>query len=473
MHFMVLCIAVVLLLGGCGSRTEEVRNALPATTDVPSSAASTRPSAVPATPPVSMTVTSVSPEKAGTSPARTPTTPKPTATSQPERKPLALKSSGFGQKDRHVNFALVIANPNSGVAISRSQFQVAIYEKSGAVAKTDSGYIDLVLPGQTMGVAGDVILPENVTADRIDVQLKSGTPEATQPLPGLSVDRVAYLPDKNFPKAAAIIKSPYQKDVTDLKISTVAYDTEGKIIGGGYTYLNFVLANSEAPVMMSVVTSGEPAKVEVYPALSGLSAFTGGSGNSAPKPLTVAAQGFGQSGQQAGFGFVVKNPYSDQAIENTMYHAAAYAEDGSVLGVEEGFIELLLPDQQLGVGNDLGLPAGTKAAKLDVQVKAGKLTKSEHLPSFMVDNVNYKADRFSSMVTGIVKSPYQKDVKNLRVSALTYDEKGNITGGGFTFLDFVLANGQAPVEVSVKHSGKPARVELYPVLSGLSSFESK
>jgi len=67
-----------------------------------------------------------------------------------------------------------------------------------------------------------------------------------------------------------------------------------------------------------------------------------------------------------------------------------------------------------------------------------------------------------------VKSPYQKDLENIRVAAVAYDEAGNIIGGGFTYLDFVPANGQAAVEVSITTSGVPATVELYPTISGLT-----
>ena len=57
-----------------------------------------------------------------------------------------------------------------------------------------------------------------------------------------------------------MIKSPYKKDASQLRVSALAFDGPGAIIGGGYTYLDFVPAEGQAAAEVSVVTSGQPAK---------------------------------------------------------------------------------------------------------------------------------------------------------------------------------------------------------------------
>ncbi len=44
-----------------------------------------------------------------------------------------------------------------------------------------------------------------------------------------------------------------------------------QIIGGGFTFLDFVPAAGSAAVSVPVTTNGEPARVELYAALSALS----------------------------------------------------------------------------------------------------------------------------------------------------------------------------------------------------------
>jgi len=74
-------------------------------------------------------------------------------------------------------------------------------------------------------------------------------------------------------------------------------------------------------------------------------------------------------------------------------------------------------------------------------------------------------------VTGEVISPYTKDITNIRVSAIGYNEAEEIIGGGFTYLDFVPANGKAAVEVSITSSETPATADLYAAVSALSDFD--
>ena len=51
------------------------------------------------------------------------------------------------------------------------------------------------------------------------------------------------------------------------------------------------------------------------------------------------------------------------------------------------------------------------------------------------------------------------------------NEAGEIIGAGFTYLDFVPANGKAAVEVGITSAGKPATVELHAAVSALSDVE--
>jgi hypothetical protein len=454
-------IALMVFVLACGSSTDQVREASQA-----------------AAPTAQISVTLEQPTtqqpaaaEAG-APTIAPTTeaPLPTDTPQAPQLPLEIQASGFGQQRDIVSYAFVLQNPNAGAAIESSQYQIAAYDSAGTVLKTDSGYVELVLPGEKTGVAGSLFLPENTEASRVEVQLKTGRFEPSEPLPNFSVEKLQLQPDDTFPKVTALINSPYARDIDMVRVAAVVYDETGKIIGGGFTFLNFALANAQAPVAVSVAYAGAPAKVELYPAITSLSSFTEQPAAAVAQPA-ITTSGFGGERNSYGFGFIAENPSSDTAFESTPYQAALLDAEGNVLAVDEGYIELLLPGQKLGVADSMYVPEGTTPAKLTVALLARKPQKTEPLPAFTTENVSFKPDDYSPKATGIIKSPYNKDVKNLRVSALAYDDTGNIIGGGFTFVDFVPANGQAAVDVSITASGTPARVELHPTLSGLSSFE--
>ncbi|MBP7694484.1 MAG: hypothetical protein KA764_21365, partial [Anaerolineales bacterium] len=120
--------------------------------------------------------------------AATDVPPSPT----PEPQALQLAAQGFGQDGRQVGYAFIVTNPNPGLAIESSQFQVAFYNADGTVLETDSGYLELMLPGQKLGVGGVVFLDEGATAAKLEVQLSDGDPLATEPLPGFTVAAVQY-----------------------------------------------------------------------------------------------------------------------------------------------------------------------------------------------------------------------------------------------------------------------------------------
>ena len=142
-----------------------------------------------------------------------------------------------------------------------------------------------------------------------------------------------------------------------------------------------------------------------------------------------------------------------------------------MLATDEGYITVILPNQTLGVGGELFLDDDYVVSRLVAQVKAGDFEPSDPIPLFTSENVAYQAGSFFSSVTGLIVSPYSKEISNIRVSAVAYDEAGEIIGGGFTFVGFVPANGKAAADVSITSSGVPATVELYATVTSLSDFE--
>ncbi len=65
-----------------------------------------------------------------------------------------------------------------------------------------------------------------------------------------------------------MVSSAAKKDLKEIRVSAIAYDKAGNIIGAGSTYLDFVPAGGQAAVEVSVTTSAEPDRVELYPTLS-------------------------------------------------------------------------------------------------------------------------------------------------------------------------------------------------------------
>jgi hypothetical protein len=169
--------------------------------------------------------------------------------------------------------------------------------------------------------------------------------------------------------------------------------------------------------------------------------------------------------------FIVENPNQGFSVESTSYQVALYDAAGTVLKADSGSISIMLPGQRIGVAGETIIPSGSKVERVDIQLKTGRFKAAEPQPTFTAENVVYRPDRFSNRVTGVVKSPYQKDLKYVEAVVVAYDTAGVIIGGGRTYIDFVPANGQAAAEVPVRTVGTPAKVEMYPLLTSLSLLD--
>lgn len=374
--------------------------------------------------------------------------------------------------DFGVHYSFKIENPNSGIAFESSQYQVAFFDENGTVIETDSGYLELILPGQVMGIGGDVYLDEGMTTTYFEVQINAGDASYTDLTTTFSVDSIMYREGDYSSNVYGVISNPFESDITTLRVSSIVYNEASEIIGGGYTYKNFLLANDSSGVKVSTTNSGNVAKGELYPVLSGLSDIDASDDlPSDATDLVIVQYGYGQSGSQVGFGMILANPNENYSVEGTKYQVTVYAEDGSVIGIDEGYINLILPSQTLGFASELYVGDDVQSSTVDIKILSGDFEESEPIPPFSSENISYLPDGYYPKITGQIASPYTSDITQVKVSGICYDENGEIIGGGFTYLDFVPANSKAAAEVSVTCSSAPASSELFAALSGLSDIE--
>ena len=100
------------------------------------------------------------PEKLASTSTQEPTTPpKPTATPKPTtvptKAPKALNiidQPFFYQDDQSLTVVFLIENPNEGHTVENSQYQLIASDEAGTVLKTDSGYVELILPNEKLAV---------------------------------------------------------------------------------------------------------------------------------------------------------------------------------------------------------------------------------------------------------------------------------------------------------------------------------
>ena len=196
-------------------------------------------------------------------------------TPDPATDPVVTKF-GFGQPedDNILGWGALLENPNATEVVRDAEIVVWFQDAEGRVLESGSNFLEVVPPGQTIGVAdGFVFLPDGTTATTMSALVVPGTLEPTDITAWFTADSVAYVDDPFFPEVTGNVNNPFAQDLEDLWATAIAYDEAGNIIGGGFTFIELAPANAPSEVSIAVTVSSVPARVEIYAYPSSLTDF--------------------------------------------------------------------------------------------------------------------------------------------------------------------------------------------------------
>jgi hypothetical protein len=125
---------------------------------------------------------------------------------------------------------------------------------------------------------------------------------------------------------------------------------------------------------------------------------------------------------------------------------------GGVVATARESVAAILPGQRVGLaGNDsyfsnpdLGLITG-----MEVQLSTPTWEMADGpLGTFTVSGIQTRTSEFGDVTTtATVASTFERELESVYAVAVYYDSEHNIIGGDWTFVDFVPAGGQIPIEV--------------------------
>jgi hypothetical protein len=406
----------------------------------------------------------------------------PTDTPVPQAQPLVVSDPWFAHDNQSptiVWYAFFLENPNSDLAVVDTQFQVVGYDASGSVLATANVEVPAIFPGERLALGGlsSLNVPENTQVDKLEVQASREGEARRFEIQGspFKTDKVSYFHTEYRDFASGLIQNLVEDgSLTHVAVTAIAFDANGKIIGAGSNnYVPFIPAGGQIGVVidMHMTTDDIPAQFELYPTLSyGWEVIkTAEQGPTAE----VIATGFSQEEYgSVNFAFIARNPSADKPVQYAQYQATAFDELGLVVAVSTGSVSLIFPGESLGLAGLMSAPEKKTVARVEVvfapppgdQYDSWNLEKLGLKENpLTAEAPKYFDDRYNPKVTGIVKNAYTKEV-NANVTVVAYNAAGEIIGGGYTFVT-IPAEGQAAIEVYVRVSEKPDRIEVYPSLS--------
>lgn len=183
--------------------------------------------------------------------------------------------------------------------------------------------------------------------------------------------------------------------------------------------------------------------------------------------LRVEQWGYSQAEAYAevSWGFLVSNQDRASAVLDTAYILTFVDDTGETIKADEGYIDVIMPGAEIGIGGSTFLPEGAIARSMRVDLRPGHLATPSIQPKIVIDAVTYFERSVFPIATGAASVDFDRPVESIEVYAVSFDRDGAIIGGGNAWLPFVLPGQPVGVEVSVPSLGQPARIELYPVMT--------
>ena len=180
-----------------------------------------------------------------------------------EPKELKLVDSGYSYIDGYIYYSVVVENPNENLIANLPTVRITARDANGNVLGTsDAGFMS-IYPNQT---AANAFLGFecSTTPSTVDFELipqDSWANEDGSLYPGLKELSVTGInastdPLVGWPSFSGEIVNSNEFDISSAAVTVVFKDSNGKNIGGYSTYVDNVLANSNTPFTLDVITNG-------------------------------------------------------------------------------------------------------------------------------------------------------------------------------------------------------------------------
>jgi hypothetical protein len=182
--------------------------------------------------------------------------------------PVEVVDAGFTLEDGDAIYAAVLRNPNPSTWVAQyMSVRLDFLDDNGDLVTTVSENVTL-MPGQTGAVVGTA--SDARGAKSVEVVAENGEHDWNEIdyVPGeLVFSQVKTTQGDYGPQTTGRIQSSFDDQLETVKIMSVYRNPAGKVIGGLYTYVDFVPAQGKASFKISAFSDLENAKIkdtEVY-----------------------------------------------------------------------------------------------------------------------------------------------------------------------------------------------------------------
>lgn len=197
--------------------------------------------------------------------------PGPDAGLQVADQGITVVADRFDESRREGTFAVIVRNPHERWLAQGVQVSVTFLDGAGAPLGADDGFIEVVLPGQSVAVASLFFDAPTVPVAGLDVQIEVARWRETGPVAGgfsLSEVRTEEAEFSGV-RTTFLIESSFDEPLTDVGVTAVYRAADGRIIGGYDTFVERLDPGVPTPAQIDLLANVDPAQIastELYPA---------------------------------------------------------------------------------------------------------------------------------------------------------------------------------------------------------------
>ena len=380
------------------------------------------------------------------------------------------------EEDIYVGFELI--NQTQDIILTGVEYELKLLDSTGEEITSEWNTFPYLFPQQTLGVFFRTSIDEE-DPPVANVEITHGFEDSISaegfPNP-LSVDMVKIWEDDYWPIATGIVKNASSTIYTDVRTSILCYNAAGEIIGGGYTYTDFIPEEEQVEFHTYIDTYDTVASMEAFPMLTYGTEEYEATDELHGRASILNLNFYVDDADSLYGGAVIQNNLSDKILKDAVYVITFYDQEGYVASYGYHFIDYLFPGDTLGVSMYLSSqPSGSASDNFMSFLLAGEFAEDFELTSniFQVNTAELTGDYNDDVLVNFTNT-YTKTVTDVDLYVLVYDESGQILGGGNTYYDEPIpAGGTAEYEVYVPYDDdhEVAEVEAWVVPSYWTEFE--
>jgi hypothetical protein len=400
-----------------------------------------------------------------------------------DKKDIEVVDTWYAQDPTSPTYLLygcVIQNPNPEIALTNVELQSVAYDSDGAILATGNVYVYVLLPNEQAAVngSGGMIIPEGKVVKSVKFSVTDQGKATTFNFQGspFEISDINYFEDPNYPLVTGMLTNKLDVGFGGVMITAIAYDTNGKIIGGSNNYNDvYVPANAKIPVMTDLKVSGNATSVKMFASFNAsMQVFED---ESVGLPTLVD---FGTSVDEYGtlrYTAILENPSNGLVYQYLTGRLIFYDTSGKLIGGTQAQIDTVFP------GNRAVVSSSTMLAHMHGKYEIGKVEYYPNRPfqyfdmnglekvgitsnPLSTDQIQIYPGEYETKVTAMLHN--SSDVKlNSKVIAVLYDADGKIIGGGEGYPPEIGGGGAVAVEISIYQNLTPAKVEVYTAIVGV------